>query len=464
MDTQTAKDKGPIWDVDEFVDTQSSSKTHPFFLNGLEAESVLYQGLSARQVAIFEGFIRSVVHEVVELQVNYYIRSILSSQLSNHIGKEATINGFGASKFKLLFLNQTAPTIFTNNEIEARNGKPLLVAICDTTNSNGIIKTGPLSSALVELVVLNLEFGSDQRVDESSWTSRDFNNNVVSKREGKRPLIVGNDMIICLKNGVGFIKGLSFSDNSSWTKSKKFRLGAKVVDKNILAKFPRIVEAVSKPFRVMDHRGKVYKKHHPPRREDEIWRLEGIGKDGIYHNRLFSKGIKNVDDFLKAYHKKGPTYFRKLLGGRVPQNTWKRMVNNALECDAFIASMASNPSFRVRSMGNETMGGEAFDMNSEVSEPKNYSESDGLQFDGQLQDLVSYPPTFEERLSGNYEGIIGGHDFEGTGEQDYHFIFDNDYLPLLPHGEASNSDSHNNDNVMTHEQYNQGRCWTGLVP
>ena len=178
-----------------------------------------------------------------------------NSHLSNHIGKEATINGFGASKFKLLFLNQTAPTIFTNNEIEARNGKPLLVAICDTTNSNGIIKTGPLSSASVELVVLNLEFSSDQRVDESSWTSSDFNNNVVSKREGKRPLIVGNDMIICLKNGVGFIKGLSFSDNSSWTKSKKFRLGAKVVDKNILAKFPRIMEAVSKPFRVMDHRG-----------------------------------------------------------------------------------------------------------------------------------------------------------------------------------------------------------------
>lgn len=47
------------------------------------------------------------------------------------------------------------------------------------------------------------------------------------------------------------------------------------------------------------------KKHHPPSSEDEVWRLEGIGKDGTYHKSLSSHDIKNVGDFLKAYEKNG---------------------------------------------------------------------------------------------------------------------------------------------------------------
>lgn len=47
------------------------------------------------------------------------------------------------------------------------------------------------------------------------------------------------------------------------------------------------------------------KKHHPPSSEDEVWRLEGIGKDGAYHKNLTYNDIKNVGDFLKAYEKNG---------------------------------------------------------------------------------------------------------------------------------------------------------------
>lgn len=55
----------------------------------------------------------------------------------------------------------------------------------------------------------------------------------------------------------------------------------------------------------------VIKKHHPPKGEDEVWRLEGIGKDGKYHKRLSSKGIKNVCVFIKAY-KRDPGSLRKV--------------------------------------------------------------------------------------------------------------------------------------------------------
>ncbi|KAJ6411386.1 hypothetical protein OIU84_008037 [Salix udensis] len=43
----------------------------------------------------------------------------------------------------------------------------------------------------------------------------------------------------------------------------------------------------------------VYKKHHPPTLNDEVWRLEKIGKDGAFHRKLAAEGINTVQDFLK---------------------------------------------------------------------------------------------------------------------------------------------------------------------
>lgn len=42
----------------------------------------------------------------------------------------------------------------------------------------------------------------------------------------------------------------------------------------------------------------VYKKHYPPSLEDNVWRLEKIGKDGAFHKRLNKERIKTVKDFL----------------------------------------------------------------------------------------------------------------------------------------------------------------------
>ena len=43
----------------------------------------------------------------------------------------------------------------------------------------------------------------------------------------------------------------------------------------------------------------VYKKHYPPALNDEVWRLEKIGKDGSFHKRLNKSGIYTVEDFLR---------------------------------------------------------------------------------------------------------------------------------------------------------------------
>lgn len=43
----------------------------------------------------------------------------------------------------------------------------------------------------------------------------------------------------------------------------------------------------------------MYKKHYPPALNDEVWRLEKIGKDGSFHKRLNKAGIFTVEDFLR---------------------------------------------------------------------------------------------------------------------------------------------------------------------
>lgn len=43
----------------------------------------------------------------------------------------------------------------------------------------------------------------------------------------------------------------------------------------------------------------MYKKHYPPALDDDVWRLEKIGKDGSFHKRLNQAGIFTVEDFLR---------------------------------------------------------------------------------------------------------------------------------------------------------------------
>ena len=56
----------------------------------------------------------------------------------------------------------------------------------------------------------------------------------------------------------------------------------------------------------------VNKKHHPPSREDEVWRLEGIGKDGAYHKNLSLHDINTVGDFVLKYYEIGSTALKKV--------------------------------------------------------------------------------------------------------------------------------------------------------
>lgn len=155
----------------------------------------------------------------------------------------------GGRGLQLHFVNKVPSTIFTGSRIESEDSEFIQINLMDAS-SQTIVNSGPLSSMKIEIVALNGEFGSD---DQEDWTEKEFNDSLVREREGKRPLVTG-DRILSLREGVGYVGGnVIFTDNSSWIRSRRFRLGARVVQK--VSGDVRIREARSEPFVVKDHRG-----------------------------------------------------------------------------------------------------------------------------------------------------------------------------------------------------------------
>ena len=157
------------------------------------------------------------------------------------------VNCTVSRSLKLQFLNNLSLPVFTGARIEAEECSAIKVAIVDALTGQ-IVTAGPESSAKVEVVVLEGDFDGDEG---DNWTLEEFKNNIVREREGKKPLLTG-DAFITLTEGIGLVGEISFTDNSSWTRSRRFRLGARVVD---ASDETRIREAKTESFIVRDHRG-----------------------------------------------------------------------------------------------------------------------------------------------------------------------------------------------------------------
>ncbi|KAL8234481.1 hypothetical protein R6Q59_020581 [Mikania micrantha] len=191
------------------------------------------------------------------------------------------------------------------------------------TNCNQIVSCGPLSSLKIVIVPLDGDFPAD---DHEDWSQSDFDAKVISAREGKRPLLTGN-LVINLKEGVADLGDVIFTDNSSWRRSRKFRIGAKAQNATDEV---RIREAISEAFVVKDQRGESYKKHYPPFLGDDVWRLEKIAKEGVLHKLLESHKIYTLKDFLQVYTT-NESSLCTLLGGP-NNNKWKAIIKHAKAC------------------------------------------------------------------------------------------------------------------------------------
>ncbi|KAK3225388.1 hypothetical protein Dsin_005250 [Dipteronia sinensis] len=269
-----------------------------------------------------EPLIRRVVREEVELALKKHLVS-----MKRNSGKE--MHSPESRSFRLQFLNSLSLPVFTGARIEGTGARiegeefALKVALVDTL-SEEIVASGLESSAKVEIVVLEGDFDGDEG---DNWTVEDFKNNIVREREGKKPLLTG-DAFLTLNEGIGFVGEISFTDNSSWTRSRRFRLGARVVDN---FDGTRVREAKTESFIVRDHRGELYKKHHPPSLFDDVWRLEKIGKDGAFHKRLSRENIIIVKDFLTLLVL-DPARLRQILGTGMSAKMWEITVEHARSC------------------------------------------------------------------------------------------------------------------------------------
>ncbi|GMQ10333.1 hypothetical protein CsSME_00053379 [Camellia sinensis var. sinensis] len=265
---------------------------------------------------VLEPLIRRVVKEEVELALRKYVTSI-----KRNCGKE--IRTSESRSLQLQFLPKISLPVFTGTRIEGEDCHTIKVALIDSLTGQ-VVYSGPESSAKVEIVVLEGDFDGDEG---GNCTLEEFKNNIVREREGKKPLLTG-DAFLNLKEGIGFVGEISFTDNSSWTRSRKFRLGARVVDN-----FDgiRVSEAMTESFIVRDHRGELYKKHHPPSLLDEVWRLEKIGKDGAFHKRLSREKVNTVKDFLTLLYL-DPMRLRNILGTGMSAKMWELTIDHAGTC------------------------------------------------------------------------------------------------------------------------------------
>lgn len=149
---------------------------------------------------------------------------------------------------QLHFRSRLSLPLFTGGKVEGEWGSAIPIVLIDA-NTKLVVTSGPESVVKLDVVVLEGDFNNE---DDDNWTQEEFESHVVKEREGKRPLLTG-DLQVTLKEGVGTLGELTFTDNSSWIRSRKFRLGLKVASG--YCEGIRMREAKTDAFTVKDHRG-----------------------------------------------------------------------------------------------------------------------------------------------------------------------------------------------------------------
>lgn len=158
------------------------------------------------------------------------------------------IEGPDGRNLQLHFRSRLSLPLFTGGKVEGEQGAAIHVVLIDTNTGNAVT-SGPEAAAKLDVVVLEGDFNNE---DDEDWTQEEFESHVVKEREGKRPLLTG-DLQVTLKEGVGTLGDLTFTDNSSWIRSRKFRLGLKIASGSFES--IRVREAKTEAFTVKDHRG-----------------------------------------------------------------------------------------------------------------------------------------------------------------------------------------------------------------
>ncbi|KAK5826990.1 calmodulin-binding protein 60 B-like [Gossypium arboreum] len=285
--------------------------------------SVIVEALKVDSLQKLCSSLEPILRRVVSEEVERALAKLGPAKLTTKSSPKQ-IEGPNGRNLRLHFRSGLSLPLFTGGKVEGQQGAAIDIVLIDA-NTGHVVTSGPESSLKLDVVVLEGDFNNE---DDDNWTEEEFDSHVVKERDGKRPLLTG-DLQVVLNKGVGTLGELSFTDNSSWIRSRKFRLGLKVAS-DCCEGF-RIREAKTDAFTVKDHRGELYKKHYPPALNDEVWRLEKIGKDGSFHKRLNKAGIFTVEDFLQLVVRDSQR-LRNILGSGMSNKMWDILVEHAKTC------------------------------------------------------------------------------------------------------------------------------------
>ncbi|KAL2482054.1 Protein SAR DEFICIENT 1 [Forsythia ovata] len=309
-------------DEDQDQPNQKRMKTRPSLVSVIR--DVVKVNSLEYICSTLEPMIRRVVSEEVENGVKLICMKSISRSPSMKI---QAADHEKPSALQLIFSKRLSHPIFTGTKIVDIDNNPLQILLVDSTAAEHAKAPTSLPHWIkVEIVVLDGDFDRP----ELTWNKEEFDKKIVKERSGKRPLLTGGELNIMMRDGIAVVGDIEFTDNSSWIRSRKFKLGARVVSQGN-SQSVRICEAMTEPFVVKDHRGEVYKKHHPPTLEDEVWRLEKIGKNGAFHRKLSSHGINTVQDFMKLFTIE-PSKLRKILGDGMSDKMWEVTSGHAKTC------------------------------------------------------------------------------------------------------------------------------------
>lgn len=285
--------------------------------------SVIVEALKVDSLQKLCSSLEPILRRVVSEEVERALAKLAPAKLANRASPKR-IEGPDGRSLQLHFKTRLSLPLFTGARVEGEQGAAIHVVLLDA-DTNRVVTSGPEASAKLDITVLEGDFNNE---DEDDWTQEDFESHEVKERDGKRPLLNG-DLQITLKEGVGTIGELIFTDNSSWIRSRKFRLGLKVASG--YCEGIRIREAKTEAFTVKDHRGELYKKHYPPALSDDVWRLNKIGKDGAFHKKLNKAGIFTVEDFMRLVVR-DPQKLRNILGSGMSNKMWESTIEHAKTC------------------------------------------------------------------------------------------------------------------------------------
>ncbi|XP_012463441.1 calmodulin-binding protein 60 C [Gossypium raimondii] len=285
--------------------------------------SVIVEALKVDSLQKLCSSLEPILRRVVSEEVERALAKLAPPRLNGRSSPKC-LEGPGGGSLQLRFRSRLSLPLYTGGKVEGEQGAAIHIVLVDS-NTAHVVTTGPEASMKLDVVVLEGDFSNE---DDEDWTQEEFDSHLVKERPGKRPLLTG-DLQVTLKEGVGTLGDLTFTDNSSWIRSRKFRLGLKVASG--YCEGIRVREAKTEAFTVKDHRGELYKKHYPPALNDEVWRLEKIGKDGSFHKRLSAEGIFTVEDFLRLVVR-DQQKLRNILGSGMSNKMWEALLDHAKTC------------------------------------------------------------------------------------------------------------------------------------